>query len=342
VRSFAFAFALVLMFAFAIAVARAEPTVLKLATVAPDGTAWAREVKAFNHDLDALTAGQLQTKWYFSGIAGDELDMLARARKGQLDGAVGAQLCERLAPSLRAARVLGLFQSHDEAIYAVAKLRPLVDKEFLASGFTSLGVGSGFGETILFTRTPVRTLAELRHLRLWLWDIDDVPKQQLAAMGITPVPTPLSEAGRAYDQGKSDGFLTVPTGALAFQWSTQARYFSELRAGFLPACVVLTNAAYDALSVDEQRALQKAADRLIARFDELGVSQDLALLGGLFERQGLHRVPVSEAFRAEFIDAARAAREHQGAKLAPPAVVQKLAGWVDEYRALHRRQGASR
>src|SRR4030095_14718138 len=50
-----------------------EPVTLRMASVAPDGAAWAREFKAFAREVAASTQGQVQIKWYLGGIAGDEL-----------------------------------------------------------------------------------------------------------------------------------------------------------------------------------------------------------------------------------------------------------------------------
>ena len=58
-------------------------------------------------------------KWYLGGIAGDELAALERVKRGQLDGEAGAIFCQRLAPTLRVARVPGLFESREEFIYVV-------------------------------------------------------------------------------------------------------------------------------------------------------------------------------------------------------------------------------
>src|SRR4051812_2756063 len=74
-------------------------TLLRLATVAPDGTAWARELKAFSRDLEAQTRGELSAKWYFGGIAGDDVQVGERIQRGQLDGvASGGMLCQQLSP----------------------------------------------------------------------------------------------------------------------------------------------------------------------------------------------------------------------------------------------------
>src|SRR3954463_9025735 len=81
------------------AVMAEEPShLLRFAAVAPDGTSWAREARAFAREVENVTANGVRTKWYFGGIAGDEMEELARLRRGQLDGIAGAVYCERLAP----------------------------------------------------------------------------------------------------------------------------------------------------------------------------------------------------------------------------------------------------
>src|SRR5438067_456169 len=91
--------------------AAAEPLVLRMASVAPDGTAWARELKAFGREVQSVTANEVQIKWYLSGIAGDELRTNERIQRDQLDGMVsGGILCQRLAPSLRAVALAGQFR----------------------------------------------------------------------------------------------------------------------------------------------------------------------------------------------------------------------------------------
>src|SRR5690348_8711845 len=79
---------------------------LRLASIAPEGTAWAREIYAFGRDVSTQTSGALQVKWYMGGIAGDDVEMGHRMERGQLEGGGSAgHLCERLSPTLRALRV---------------------------------------------------------------------------------------------------------------------------------------------------------------------------------------------------------------------------------------------
>jgi TRAP-type C4-dicarboxylate transport system substrate-binding protein len=318
-------------------VSRAQPLPrvrLRMAAIAPDGTGWAREFKALSRDLSALTGDTLELKWYLGGIAGDELEAVERVRRGQLDGTAGALFCERLAPSLRVTRITGLFQNRDETRYVIGRMRTKLDAEFENSGFVNLGV-AGFGNDIFFSRMPVRSLAELRQGRYWIWSADELWRELLKELGVKTIPLPIVEASKAYDENRIDGFIAVPTGALAFQWSTRARYYSEMRAGFLPGCFVVAKRAWDKLSVAHQQAMRTATAKFVIRFEDLGRTMDEALLGGLFEKQGLIKVPVSDSFRAEFFDAARRAREKLSNRLVSEELLSQVLVWLADFRAEH-------
>jgi TRAP-type C4-dicarboxylate transport system substrate-binding protein len=313
-----------------------QPIVLRMATAAPTGTRWARESVAFTRDVVELTHGEVSMKWYFGGIAGDELQVAERIRRDQLDGtASGGMLCARLAPSTRVMRILGLFQSRDESSYVSGRLKPTFDEEFRKSGYVNLGY-LGVGPDVLFARTPVRSLAELQQARVWIWELDDILKLELPEMGLRVVPTSLEQAARAYDEGRLDVFMATPGAALAFQWSAQARYLVDLRSGFLSGCMLLASRSFDQLTVEQQHAVRVAAAKAIARLEDVGRSQDEALLGGLFVKQGLKEIPVSDGFRSQFFEAARAVRDRLGEKLVPDPLLGRVLGMLADYRAEHR------
>jgi TRAP-type C4-dicarboxylate transport system substrate-binding protein len=317
------------------AAARSEPHVLRLATVAPDGTSWAHESRAFARDVEAATQGELRIKWYFGGVAGDEPTIIERLRKRQIDGTAGAILCQKLAPALMVTHVVGLFRNRDEANYVLGKISPTIDQQFRQSGFVNLGV-AGFGVDILFSREPIRSMADLRRGNFWIWDIDDVLHAQLPAMGIHTSLFPLEKAARAYDDGKIDGFIVVPSAALSFQWSVQAGYFTNLQIAFQPACLLLTTQAMDALPLAQQKVLRTAASRMVRAFDEFGRAKEAQLLDGLFERQGLKRVSVDATLRNDFFAAARIARATLGDKLVPAEILQRVVNMLADYRAEQR------
>lgn len=299
---------------------------VRFAAIAPDGTAWARESRAFGREVESATGGAVRVKWYFGGIAGDELTALERLRRGQVDGLAGTTYCERIAPSLRALEVIGAVRSRDEAATALKLLQPHVEKEFGRTPIRAVFLTLGFGHRVLFSRTPVRSMKELRAGRYWVWDQDDVLRVQLPAMGVHVVPLPLGEATRAYEENRIDGFIVIPTAALAFQYSTLARYFTDLESGYLPGCLAMAQASIDRLRYEHQLELMDAAAKLRLRVEDIGIRMDEQLLGGsgLFQKQGLRFMPMSPSFRAEWLREGRAAYRRLAAELVPSAAARAV------------------
>jgi TRAP-type C4-dicarboxylate transport system substrate-binding protein len=314
--------------------AGAEPIVLRLATQAPDGTAWARDLKAFSAQVQASAGGAVQIKWYFGAVTGDERQTIERIRRGQLDGAGLAATCEALAPSIRVMRVPGVFQQRSEHSNILSRLQPRLLEEFRRSGFEVVGYGA-LGSDIVFTRTGVTSFEELKKKKLWVWDLDPVMSAATAAMGMSTLPMPVEGVRPSLENGKLDGILAVPSAALAFQWTTQVKYFIPLPINSLPACLVIATRVFDKLPLVSRDALRDAGARTTNRFTRDGDALDAALLNGLFEKQGLVKLPVTESIRAGFFQSASHARDQISDQVVPRALLEEVLAWLADYRAEH-------
>jgi len=317
--------------------AHAEPRfTLRIATVAPDGTAWAREIKAFSREIETLTRNDVRVKVYFGSIAGDELQVMTRIERNQLDGiASGGMACQELAPSMRVMRVQGVFQDREEGAYVLQRLAPQLGDEFRKRGFVLLTV-TGMGPEVVFSREPLQTFDQLRRTKMWRWDLDKLGVITARELGVTIVPLPLNEAATAFDEGRVDGFYGIPAAALAFQWFTRALYLTDLHTSYLWGCLILAQRAFDRLPLEHQQAVRAAGAKIGVRIEEVGKQQDDLLLGGLFQKQGVKLNPVTPELRKEFLSAARAARERLGEKLVPDALLKRVLALLADYRGEHR------
>jgi TRAP-type C4-dicarboxylate transport system substrate-binding protein len=312
--------------------ASADPQTLRFATIIPDGSAYAREAKAFGRDVENDTGGRVRVKWLFAGVTGDEMQTLERIRRGQVDGAATSLACSQLAPSLRVFRMPGLFESRHEARQVMARLRTTVAEELSKNGFTLLGI-EPFGADVFLSREPIRSFDDLAHQRLWVWDRDDVWRAVAALFGLRVTPLPLDQVSRALDEHRLDGVIALPTAALAYQWSTQLRYFTPLPSSYLQACLIVSNRAFDPLTLADQRAMQTAGAKAAARFEQVCADQDGELLSGMFEKQGLKKVPTTAALATAFRERARAAADRIDERLVPRALRERVAAWLTEIRA---------
>jgi TRAP-type C4-dicarboxylate transport system substrate-binding protein len=315
--------------------AHAEPVTLRMATIAPQGSGWAREFAAWARDIDAGTQGAVHVKMYYAAIAGDDVSVLDRIKRDQLDGAIGSESCVRLAPSLRVTRTFGLFQSREESSFILTRLQPLLEREFLRAGYINLGVAT-LGPEMLFTRQPVHDMAELRRTLLWTWDLDDALRMQAPALGLHVVALPLEGAARAYDDKNVDGFISMPEAALAFQWSAQASYLANIELSYRNGCVFVTSRFFDSLPIEAQRYIRSATAKLRGRLDDRSRRDDEALIGGLFARQGLKTVAVSDRFRLDFFSQAREVRGQLGSTFVAPKLLEEVLSWLADYRVVHQ------
>ena len=316
--------------------AAADVVKLRMASAAPDGTAWAREMRALAREVSADSFGAIEIKWYYGGLAGDEELALSRVRAGQLEGMAAGAICMRLAPSLRILRVPGMFGNWAESLYVLGRIRAAVTGEFAQSGLTVLGDG-GFGNDIIFSRHPVASMADLRKGRFAFWNIDDVARASFEALGMNAVPLKIEDATHAYEAGQIDGIITMPSAALAFQWSSIVGYFSDLPLAFMPACLVVSRSVFEALPIDKQRTLREASAKFQARMNDLGQELDQRLMGGLFEHQGLKKIRATKLFRSEFFSAVQRIRTRlTETNVVPGSLMDRAFSWLADYRAEFR------
>lgn len=313
--------------------------VIRIASIAPEGTAYARELRALAAETLAETHGRVRIKTYFGAVAGEEHDAWGRVQRGQIDGvASAAMLCEELSPTMRVMRMPGLFRSREEAVAILSRIKPLADQEFAHAGAHNLG-GVMVGPVILFSREPLHSLAEVRRHTMWIWDADKVMMPVYPVLGFSVLPLPINEATHAFEQKRHDGFVATPAAALAFQWSTLARYYEPLTVAYLVGCLVVANRAYDELTLPDQQALSGAAAKTIMRLDEVGRDMDAQLLGGLFEKQGVQRVPVSNQLLVEYdVASVRARAELMAHHEVDPELVGKVEQMLSELRAHEHRR----
>jgi TRAP-type C4-dicarboxylate transport system substrate-binding protein len=315
---------------------RAEPIVhLRFATIAPEGTGWAREVKAFTREIESASNGRIAIHVYLGGIAGDDTEMGRRMRRDQLDGALSAgMLCQDVSPAFAVFRIPGLMQDRAEESYVQTRLFPTMREEARAHGMILLTTGS-LGADVVLSRVPIDSLEALRKLRLWVWDLDRTQVAFTRAMGMQTIPMPVNDAGRAYEEGKTDGFVAIPSAIFGFQWFSRKVYLSQLPFAPLHGCALMTAMAWDRLAPDLREIVETASVKFGLRIGETTRAQDEELLGGLFARQGVRTVPVSPLLRAQFLDAAHAARDKLGSQLVEQELLLQVQSFLADYRSVH-------
>ena len=314
----------------------AAPVVLRMATAAPDGSAWAREFKAFARDVALHTEGEVQIKWYFGAIAGDEIEVEDRMARGQIDGiASGGGLCTKLSPTQRAMRTQDLLVSHPEATWLTGRMNDTLEQEFIQHGMVYLG-GPVIGSELVWSRDPIHTVEELEHHRLWRWDVDRTAIALSRAAGLNIVPKSLPEILHAFENNELDSVLSIPSTMLAFQLLPKVRYVQDWSHGYLIGCLLVSQRSFDRMSFEQQRATRTDATKYIRRVDDVALDTDTRLLGGLVQQQGITVEHTPDEMKQKLLAAMHDAHK----KFSDPQISDEIVRHLRELVAEHRKAGA--
>jgi TRAP-type transport system periplasmic protein len=303
-------------------------TVLKVATLAPEGSSWMKLFHEFAATLTRRTDGRVKFKIYPGGMQGDELDYLRKIRIGQLQGAAVTGIgLQAITPE---ARVFDLARTNEEVDAFRAVLQDEIEKKFAEKGYIIGGWGD-VGPIHIFSNRPIRVQDDLLPNKFWIWSEDPISKQISQAIGIGGVPLGVPEVLPSLQTGMIDAFLSTPLATLALQWSTKVKYMSTPALGTATGATILAKKAWDAISPADRKILKEESavmqEKLLAQ-----VRADNVTAVESFKRQGITIVELSPALRQKF-EAVEEQVARQNASRVSPAFAAKIEKLVNDYRA---------
>jgi TRAP-type transport system periplasmic protein len=238
--------------------AEGEPAknVLRMATLAPKGSAWMRVFDAWNNSLKEKTKGELQIHFYSGGAAGDERDVVRKMRAGQIDAA--AVTTVGLGQIVRRCLVLqapGVCHSYARIDAVRTKLRGEFEQQFDQAGFKFIGWGDA-GQGRVFSQVPLQTPQDMQQTKMWAWGEDPTWQSVLKAAGVTSGKSlGLPEVYPSLLTGTINAFPGTSIAAVAFQWFTQAKYVTQEPRGIVVGAIVVKKEKFQSLPPAHQEVL---------------------------------------------------------------------------------------
>jgi TRAP-type C4-dicarboxylate transport system substrate-binding protein len=258
---------LTLAFGLAAVSAQAAATI-KIATIAPDGTAWMKEMRAAGDTVKTKTDGRVEIKFYPGGVMGDDATVLRKIKIGQLQG--GAFTGGEASILTKDAQVYSLpftFRSEADIDKVRAKLDPLLKQAFAKAGYELLGI-SGGGFAYLMSTRDIHTRDDLKTAKVWVPLGDKIAEMAFKAGGVTPIPLALADVYTSLQTGLIDTAANTTSGAIAFQWHTKIKHVVDLPLSYVVGLLVVDKKPFDALSPEDQKTVESEFGAGFARLDQ--------------------------------------------------------------------------
>lgn len=230
-------------------------TTLKIATLAPEGSAWMVAFHEWAKNVEEHTSGKIKVKFFAGGTAGDERDAVRKMRLGQLNGAAVTAIGLGLINSeVRVLELPMLINSYDELDYVRNKLDAELRKKFEDKGYVLLAWGD-VGPVHIFSNTPIRSKADLAQLKLWAWVDDALVRELFHQLGVNGVPLGVPDVLPSLQTGLINACYGSPLSTLALQWYTKVKYMTSLHISQAIGATVITKKEFDKLDPATQKTL---------------------------------------------------------------------------------------
>ncbi len=316
----------------------AQTVLIKMGTVAPEGSPWHQILQQMGQQWLKITGGKVTLRIYPGGVLGDEPDMIAKMRIGQLQAvALSGSGLSRLEPAVACLQIPMMIESYEELDYVRDRIAPRLEKLIDDKGYVVLNWGDA-GWVHFFTKSPARRLDDIRKMKLFTMAGDAEALELYQSAGFRPVPLATTDMMPALQTGLIEAFDVPPLLAMLNQWFGLARHMIDVKWAPLVGATVVAKKTWERIPEASRTAMLEAARSAGVRLrGEIRKMGDDAVVE--MKKRGLNVITLDAATLAEWRRQAEEAYPKLRGRLAPAELFDEVRRLRDEFRA--RRGGKS-
>ena len=234
-----------------------KATVIKIATLAPEGSSWIKIFDELNAEVKDKTQNGVRFKIYPGGVLGGEKDMIRKMHVGQIQGAVLTSAgLSSIFSEMDVFQIPFLFESYDEVDYVLKKMHGFFKTRFEEKGYILPSWSEG-GFVRLMSTTPMASLENLRKAKVWTWEEAPMAKAIFDEAAISAIPLSLPDVLVGLQTGLVEVVYAPPAGAISLQWFTKTKFMTDVPLMYLIGGIVIKNSVFNKLSPEHQQVLME-------------------------------------------------------------------------------------
>jgi len=309
----------------------ARTTVIKLATLAPDGSSWIEIFNDLNVELKEKTNNGVKLKIYPGGVLGDEKDMIRKMFVGQIHGAVLTSAgLSSIFNEMDVFQIPFLFETYDEVDFVLKKMDGFFKEGFKNKGYVLPAWTEGGFIRLMSTR-PMASLDDLRQAKIWTWEDAPMAKAIFEEAGISAIPLSLPDVLVGLQTGLVEVVYAPPSGAISLQWFTKTKYMTDVPLMYLIGGIVIRNNIFNKLSAAHRQILLELCSKYMDQL-KLTVRKENQDAIKVMSKHGVTLIQPSEEQIREFKSVSTRAMNSQIGKSFSKKIKDEVIGYVEEYR----------
>jgi TRAP-type C4-dicarboxylate transport system substrate-binding protein len=276
-----------------------DSVVIKMATLAPEGSSWMQRFNAINAEVMEKTDNKVSFKIYPGGVLGDEKDMMRKMQIGQIQGV--ALTSSGLSVFFKDIDVLHIpffFQDYREVDYVLRKMGPYFKKGLEDSGHILLG-WSEAGFIYLMSTTPISSVSELQKAKVWIWHESPMSQAIFDEAGVAAIPLSIPDVLVGLQTGMVEVVYAPPTGAISLQWFTRIKYITDIPLTYIGGGLVVRKDIFKKLPQSTQDVIIEVFQRQLGQLKAITRQENQEAIQ-IMEKQGVQLVTPPQDQVTEF------------------------------------------
>lgn len=274
-----------------------KPIIIKLATLAPEGTEYYNLLLEMGQRWQEETNGEVILRIYPNGVVGRESDTIRKMRIGQIQASAMSSIgLADLTDQIQAFTIPMKFKDYDDVENVKEVMFDDISNGLSESGFKLLFLVD-IGWVYWFSANEISVPEDLRNAKIYTTAGDYVTVELFKRFGFNAIPVSETDILTSLQTGMINSMQTVPILSLSSGWFALMPNMLDLKWAVFIGAVIIDERVWSKIRPEHQKAMMEIAQEIGKKYQENGRATDAKAIEMMKEYGMKVKTPTDEELK---------------------------------------------
>ena len=274
-----------------------KPIIIKLATLAPEGTEYYNLLLEMGQRWQEETNGEVILRIYPNGVVGRESDTIRKMRIGQIQASAMSSIgLADLTDQIQAFTIPMKFKDYDDVENVKEVMFDDISNGLSESGFKLLFLVD-IGWVYWFSANEISVPEDLRNAKIYTTAGDYVTVELFKRFGFNAIPVSETDILTSLQTGMINSMQTVPILSLSSGWFALMPNMLDLKWAVFIGAVIIDERVWSKIRPEHQKVMMEVAQEIGKKYQENGRKTDAKAIEMMKEYGMKVKTPTDEELK---------------------------------------------
>ena len=274
-----------------------KPIIIKLATLAPEGTEYYNLLLEMGQRWQEETNGEVILRIYPNGVVGRESDTIRKMRIGQIQASAMSSIgLADLTDQIQAFTIPMKFKDYDDVENVKEVMFDDISNGLSESGFKLLFLVD-IGWVYWFSANEISVTEDLRNAKIYTTAGDYVTVELFKRFGFNAIPVSETDILTSLQTGMINSMQTVPILSLSSGWFALMPNMLDLKWAVFIGAVIIDERVWSKIRPEHQKVMMEVAQEIGKKYQENGRKTDAQAIEMMKEYGMKVKTPTDEELK---------------------------------------------